>query len=192
MPACDPVRKDSDPDAAKWEAAEKRLVEWGRCCQRNAEIAGMPTMSLLVEIIAHVRRQEKDRRKERKKKIRELVRGKRERDEPVDAKEIAELKGYIEPELTAKGKQSKGGPKPSISLDSRAAEVDYIVSRQPKWVQKVLIRSYRYFQSDEKASAEMDMRQGEYAQRRRRAVQNVADWLEIRYIHRHAPRRGSV
>lgn len=181
---------DRDPDAAQWEAAETRLIEWGRCCQRNAEIAGMPTLSLLVEIIAHVRRQEKDRRKERKQKIRELVRGKRERGEALDAKEVAELKGYIEPDETAKGKQSKSGPKPSIALDSRAAEIDYIVSRQPRWVRRVLTRSYRYFQRDEDAADDMDMRPGEYAQRRRAAVQKVADWLEVRYIQRRGTRRG--
>lgn len=189
MAARDPIA-DRDPDAAQWEAAEARLIEWGRCCARNAEIAGMPTLSFMVEIIAHVRRQEKDRRKERKQKIRELVRGKRERGEKLDAKEIAELKGYIEPEPTAKGKQSKGGPKPSISLDSRAAEIDYIVSRQAKWVQKVLIRSYRYFQRDSDAADDMDMRPGEYAQRRRAAVQKVADWLEVRYIQGRGTCRG--
>lgn len=184
------ARAARDADADKWEAAEARLIEWGRCCQRNAEIAGLPTLSLMVEIIAHVRRQEKDRRKERKKKIRELVRGKRENGEPVDAKDIAEMKGFIEPAETAKGKQSKSGPKPSIALDTRAAEIDYIVSRQPKWVRTVLIRSYRYFQRDEDASDDLNMRQGEYAQRRRKAVQNVADWLELRYIRRHDTRRG--
>lgn len=184
------ARKTRDTDADKWEAAEARLIEWGRCCQRNSEIAGLPTFSFMVEIIEHVRRQEKERRKERKKKIRALIRGKRESGEPLDAKEIAELKGYIEPDETAKGKQSKSGPKPSISLDTRSAEIDYIVKRQPKWAQKVLIRSYLYFQRDDEAANELKMRPGEYAQRRRAAVQKVAEWLETRYIQSHSTRRG--
>lgn len=184
------VAVSRDPDAAQWEAAEEKLKEWGRCYRRTSEVEGMPTISFMVEIMAHVRRQQRDQKKERRKRIRQLVREKWKNEEPVDAIEAAEYYGHLEPDPTAQGKQDKSGPKPAIAVDYQSVQIEYIVRRQPKWAQTVLTRSYLYQQRDEDAANELKMRQGEYAQRRRAAVQKVADWLEINYIRKSDTRRG--
>jgi hypothetical protein len=74
-----------------------------------------------------------------------------------------------------------------LSLDTRIMEVDRLVRGLPNWAQQCVFRRYMYDQEDRPAAKELKMRVGEYTQRRRAAVELIADKLDERYI-RHACR----
>lgn len=178
-----------DPIADAYEAAEERLCEWGSACRKSSEALGLPTLSSIASMIEHVRRQERLQKGVRKKKLRKKHAELRKQKLPVDAKEAAEVRGFVEPELTATGKQKASFKPTSLTINSTVAHTDAVIGTLPGWARKVIERSYRYGQPDRIAAGEMHMRPDEYASRRRAAVEQVAAKLAERYI-RHTSREG--
>ena len=182
----------ADKDADAFEKTEKELNDWGSACRRNSEELGLPTISGIARMISHVQAQTAHDQKQalkQKKAIRKAVRQARkawkEGDPPVDSKLIAEGLGYAEHSLTAQGKETKNTGVvvlAKMQLDSRSARVDAVVSQLPKWANTCIVRSYKFGQKDRHASDDMHMRIGEYSQRRRAAVEQVALKLKQRYI----------
>lgn len=175
------LRETTDLAADAWEEGERRLEDWGRSCRQNSEALGMPTLSSIAAMIEHVKRQERLQKGARKKKLRERRRNRKPGDPPIDPKEIAEEYGFIDAELTAKGKQIQTFRPTSMRLDSKVAQTDYVVSRLPKWAKKIIYRSFLYGQPNRFAADDMMMREDEYESRRRCAVEQVAERLGLSY-----------
>lgn len=171
------LRTKTDPIATAYEAAEKRLTEWGIICRRNSDYLGLPRMSGIHAMIEHVRREDRLRKGVRKKNVRQVHREWKKGD-ATDAKEAAEAFRYFDRYLTAQGKQ----PRPfkilrQAGINSRVMQIDGIVARMPQWMQATIIRSYQYGQPDENACRDLRMRKRLYRQHREAAVEYVADRL---------------
>ena len=177
-----------DPDADRFEAAEARLLAWGKSCMDTSGRLGVPGVSSMAQMTEHVRRQSREhakaKRKAVRKKIRELrVENKARVDEgkpatPIDPKLIAQELGFADFELTVKGNPTTKNVAPRALFKTSDLQTEQIIRKLPKWAQKVVFRSYRFRQRDKQAADELRMRPGEYAQRRRAAVEMIADALE--------------
>ncbi len=181
----------ADKDADAFERTEKSLNDWGLACRASSAVLALPTISGIARMIAHVQAETANIEKQinrQKKAIRKTLQKARkawkEGDPPIDSKLIAESLGYTEQSLTAQGKEKKKQTDilSEMQLDSRSMQVDAIVSRLPNWANTCIVRSYQYGQKDRHAAGELRMRIGEYSQRRRAAVEQVAIKLKQRYI----------
>ena len=142
-----------EPELTEFERTEQRLISWGYACRQNSSALGLPTLSGMSGIIARLRAETRLRRGVRRKKGQQL---------------------------TAKGKESQSFIRPKLELVGDNFIVDKAISRLPKWAKKCIFRSYMYGQPDRNAAEELRMRIGEYAQRRRAAVEQVAFGLRQR------------
>ena len=138
----------TDREVSEFERTERRLLAWGYACRQNTEALGLPTISGMAQIIAHIKAETRKRRGVRR--------------------------------LTAKGKEKKSFIRPELELSGDIMTVDMVVSKLPKWAKKCVFRSYLYSQPDRKAAEQLRMPIGEYAQRRRAAVEQVAIRLRQR------------
>ena len=166
-----------DPLADSFENAEKALNEWGDACRRNSEALVMPTLRSIAQMIDHVRRQERLQKGVKKKKLKKKICEQRKKEEPTDAKEVAEVLGYIDFELTAKGKQKNSFKPVNLELSSIVAKVDHIVSTLPGWMRTTIQRSYLYRQPDRKAAQDLRIPKDTYRLRRISAVEYIAERL---------------
>lgn len=149
-----------DPIADSYEACEKRLTEWGIACRRTSEALGLPRQSSMESMLKHVQAEDRKR------------------------------KGVRRRSLTAVGKQPKTFKLPTVALEADVLTTDTAVARLPGWAKKVIMRTFLYGQPNRVAADQMRMREGEYSQRRRAAVEKVAMYLSERYISRNAAREG--
>lgn len=160
-----------DRDADEFERTDEKLKSWGYACRENSKALGLPTISAMSAISARMQSLDTQRKGARKTKRRRF--------------KIKEKGAHGEPryQKTAEGEQSptRGGA-PELQLSGEDMTIDKIVSRLPNWAKKCLYRSYMYNQPDRKAAEEMRMRVGEYSQRRRAAVEQVAIRLKQRYV----------
>lgn len=171
----------SDTDADRFEETERRLNEWGSECNRNSQALGLPSISGIAQMIAHVRVQERLQKVARRNALRKARKAWKAGDAPIDAKLVAEELGFADPQPTARGKQTQSSTALEPQFSGRVAQVDKVVSMLPGWAKKCIYRSYLYGKPDRIMAEEMHMPPGEYAQRRRAAVYLVADKLDQRY-----------
>ena len=169
-------------DTHTFERTERRLNEWGHTCRNNSDALSLPTVSGIARMIDHVRAQDKKEKRARKKALRRARKAWRSGDEPTDAKLVAEELGYTEKGLTANGKEKRAHQDIGMRISSNDLQVDHVVSQLPKWAKKCVFLSYMYGQPDRIAAADLRMPVGEYSQRRRAAVERVAERLNQRYI----------
>ncbi len=173
-----------DRSTASFERTEQRLNEWGTSCRENAEALGMPTISGIARMIAHVQAEtahDKEQARLQKKAIRKAVREARkawkEGDPPIDSKLIAEELGYAEHSLSAQGKETKRHAVSEVKVGSNDLKVDYIVANLPNWMHKTIVRSYQYGQPDRCAAQDLRVPKMTYRLRRIAAVEYVAERL---------------
>jgi hypothetical protein len=141
----------ADPIADVFEAAEKALTEWGFVCRRSSEALGLPRSSSIQAMIEHVRREDSKRK-------------------DVSSKA-----------MTAAGKQKKPLKLPPRLLDSKILSTDEAVAGLPGWGKKIIKRAFLFGQPNRVACRQIGMRPGEYEQRKRSAVELVAECLADRY-----------
>ena len=156
------------------EDTERDLTYWGWACRKNSETLGLPTISGLAQTIAHIRAQTRKQKGVRRNKLRGARKALKRAGLPIDAKLIAIELGFADPEPTAKGKQKQTFIEPRLQLNSVAAQIDAIVGDLANWAQMCIRRSYQYGQADRFAAEDLRMPVGEYAQRRRAAIEMVA------------------
>lgn len=153
----------TDPEADEFERTEDRLIAWGYICWETAKVNGCPGGAGLHSIIAHMQRETRKHQKKRRKKG----------EDPAPIMGCKQTRSFITPQY-------------GIGGDTLA--VDKVISKLPYWAKKCIFRTYMYGQPDRIASKEMKMRVGEYAQRRRAAVEQVAIGLKRRYFRSLLPR----
>lgn len=180
-----------DADDARMLEAEARLVEWGQACRGFAERLGVPMSTSLDGILHRLKAIEQQRRRAKALARKTGALRKRERVPKVDcpgcqarveaAKECSACGKDL---VTADGKESRRVAAPAVMLPSRVADVDHVVSTLPGWMQKALRRAYLFGQPDRVAAFELKMSIGGYVERRRAAVERVADLLSQRYSPR--------
>jgi hypothetical protein len=83
--------------------------------------------------------------------------------------------------MTAAGKQKKPLKIPPRLLDSKILSTDSAVAELPRWGKKIIMRAFLFGQPNRVACRQIGMRPGEYEQRRRAAVEIVAECLADRY-----------
>lgn len=156
------------------EDTERDLKYWGWACRKNSETLGLSSISGLAQTIAHIRAQTRKQKGVRRKKLHAARKAFKPGDQPIDVKLIAIEFGFADPELTATGKQTQTFFEPRLQLNNVGAQIDAIVGGLADWAQKCIRRSYQYGQADRFAADDLRMPIGEYAQRRRAAVEMVA------------------
>jgi hypothetical protein len=179
IPSTSPGQTMIETDA-QYQEAERRLNEWGSACRETMQGLGLPTISNLAETLAHVQRQDREEKSDRRKKLRaERDRRRRLSLPPMDPKEVAEINGFIEHDKTAKGKSTRLGAIPTQVLESRILQMDRIVASAEKWMQAALKRSYMFHQPDKNAAQDLRLPKREYSLRRMASVDFVAVRLDI-------------
>ncbi len=156
------------------EDTERELTDWGWACRKNSEALGLPSISGLAQTIAHIRAQTRKQKGVRRSKMRAARKALKRDELPIDAKLIAIELGFADSEPTAKGRQKQTFIEPRLELNNVAAQIDAIVGGLANWAQTCIRRSYQYGQADRFAANDLRMPIGEYAQRRRAAVEMVA------------------
>jgi DNA-directed RNA polymerase specialized sigma24 family protein len=140
----------------------------------------MPAISNFSQTAAHVRRQEKIDRKTRRDRLRAKIAAQKNAGEQVDCKDVAEASGRIDPEPTARGKESRSMKTASIEIPSEVAKVEQAVRALPNWLQAPLFRTYLYGQPHRVAARELRMYEPDYRSRWRQAVVEVGKTLAMR------------
>ena len=182
---------ETESDLA-FERTEQRLIEWGMACRQNSQALGLPSISGMAVMIAHVRAETKRKKAARKNILRKARKAWKSGDPPIDAKLVAEEFGYTEENLTAKGKEKRSLSEASLLICSNDMQIDFIVANLANWAKKCIYRSYMYGQADRFAAEDLRMRGAEYTGRRRAAVEQVAIRLAQRYIRPSCETRDSL
>jgi hypothetical protein len=160
---------------------ERRLNDWGMACRRESHARGRSFTSL-ADSAEYLREQERKRRGVRRRALRLKKRAAAEGGPPLDTKEAAEERGFIDRELTAKGKQLYSMHALKVHFSAAVAQVDEIIRGMPGWMQKPIHRTYRYTpqQPFRIAAGELRMDEDHYRSQWRAAVKYVAAKLAQR------------
>jgi hypothetical protein len=175
-----------------FKETERRLQEWGDETERYARAIGLPSMSSIARMIAHVRREERlhpvtARKRQLRAKRRASLRG----GPRLLPEEAAELKGFRDQELTARGKQKLSMHEQPTSFSSAVMQVEVIVRALPGWMKAVIYRTYKYRQPHRIAAKELRLDVADYRSRWRAGVWQVAEKLAERRsgaVHSTRPR----
>lgn len=168
-------RADLRRSTSVHEATEERLRAWGRERRRAAASLGCPGASTIAMMIEKVKVFERQSKGVRIKALRK-VDGKRPWD--VDAKVAAEEFRYVEPALSAQGKESVVmSPTARISFSSETIKLETIIQRLSGDMKKYIYRAYFYGQPDRFIAKELGLEREYVTLRRRGAVAYVAERL---------------
>jgi hypothetical protein len=162
-----------DVDATRFERTEARLFQWGAACKQKGDDLGTRSSSGLRMAISTEQDKYEKQKLARRQQIRNLRRLLESQNVAIDPKLVAEQLRYAEQQLTAMGRQSPNFAGKHFQLDSRDLVVDKVVSKLPRWARLCIKRSYMDLLSDREAAKLLKMRCGEYAQRKRAAVELV-------------------
>ena len=165
-----------DLQAERFKAADARLQQWGRERWRSTQALGLPSVSNFAQIIAHVRRQEREERK-RRKDLRKKINDQRRQQQSVDCKDVAMASGSADLELTAQGNETRSVRPKRIGFSSAALTVEYVVRGLPAWMQTPLYRTYVHQQPHRIAAQELQMSESDYRSRWRAGVEEVGRLL---------------
>lgn len=163
-------------DAAVFAETERRLNEWGAACRRESHVH-QRAFTTLADSAEHVRELERKRRGVRKKALRaKRTAAKNGKGPALDAKEAAEVQGFVERGVTARGKGTYALHEPKIVFEASVLQVDEIVRGMPGWMQKPIHRTYRYTpqQPFRIAARELRMDEDHYRSQWKAAVKYVA------------------
>lgn len=150
---------------AKTVDTESMLVQWGRWANRMAHMLGYPKHSSIARMAEEVE-----------------VHGKAHKT-PVrgadDAERKAVSRGWVEPRLTARGKQKRSmRPMEIGDVPADVWRVEIAVAKLPGFLAACAHRTYRYGQPDRKAAQDLKIPKGIYRARREMMVAQVAERLD--------------
>ena len=175
-----------------FKEAERRLEEWGDQTEAYARHVGMASMSSVALVVAHIRRQERLQTNSRKRQLRRKKRASLRGGPKLLPEEVAELKGFRDQELTARGKQKQSMVDAPMRLSSAVMQVEAIVRALPGWMKGPIYRTYKYGQPHRIAARELRLDLDDYRSRWRAAVLQVAAKLAERgRAAVHSTRPGS-
>jgi hypothetical protein len=150
-----------DPQTEILEATEKLLLRWSRECRENTKALGIPTSSSVQKILSYVQTESVKRRAKRK---------------GVKKKALKKR-----PKISALGKQKRVFKTPLVHISSTVMTVDAAIATLPFWAKQAIQCTFLYGFPDRVAANRLKISRGDYAKRRRAAVEQVAAKL----IERH-------
>jgi len=125
-------------------------------------------------MIDHVRTQDREEKKVRRQALRKARKAWRHGDTATDAKLVAEELGYTEKDMTANGKEKHIYRELNLRVSSNDLQVDFVISKLPKWEKECVFRSYMYHQPDRNAAQDLRIPKATYRLRRIAAVEHVS------------------
>lgn len=162
-----------------FQETELYLQEWSKAVRWNNQLLGLPTSSMILHTIEHVRRETRKQKNERRRHLKKTRRAKKEGDPPTDPKDIAEEYGFSEKDLTAQGKEKHIRRETSVQFNSNVIRMDYLVARLPGWMNQSIMRSYLYQQPDRRAAQDLRMPKDAYRARRIASVEYLGEmWTQ--------------
>lgn len=169
-------------DTVLFEAAERRLNEWGAACRRSSQATGGGGVYSLAHTAEKIREHIRKRRDIKRKTLRKLQKQWKEGDPPIDAKVVAEGIYTVELGVTAHGKQPHVLYDIRVTLSSDVLQVDEVVRGLPAWMREPIFRTYLHTpqQPFRIAARELRMDEAHYRSQWRAAVKQVAEKLAER------------
>jgi hypothetical protein len=192
------MTRDFRSETSVFEATEARLYEWGDERNRLTDSMGMPRMSTLASVVARqtVFEQQvkgtKILRPYSRQAMRQGVRSRKCQCGTIysstecpkcgtrDARTVAIGLGNAPAPAPQYGKDTRSHIAPIQGFTSSVAQIQVIVDRVEKWMQRTLYRSYQHRQPDRIAARELHVIRERYTAERIASVAEVAARLAYR------------